>query len=33
MRAIGTQVQADPGRVKGADLIEQVAVTSEPITR
>jgi len=26
-------IRADPGRVKGADLIERVAVTGEPVTR
>jgi len=33
METISTQVQAEPGRVKGADLIERVAVTGEPATR
>jgi MGT family glycosyltransferase len=33
MRGIAAEVQADPGRVKGADLIERVAVTGEPVTR
>jgi len=33
MRGIAAGVQADPGRVKGADLIEQVALTGEPVTR
>jgi MGT family glycosyltransferase len=33
MRGIATEVQADPGRVRGADLIERVAVTGEPATR
>ena len=32
MKAISAQVQAEPGRVKGADLIERVAVTGEPAT-
>jgi UDP:flavonoid glycosyltransferase YjiC (YdhE family) len=26
-------IRADPGRVNGADLIERVAVTGEPVTR
>ncbi|MGZ8618445.1 MAG: glycosyltransferase [Actinomycetota bacterium] len=33
MTTIATQVQDEPGRVKGADLIERVAVTGEPATR
>ena len=33
MTTIATQVQGEPGRVKGADLIERVAVTGEPATR
>ncbi len=32
MKAISAQVQAEPGRVKGADLIERVAVKGEPAT-
>ncbi len=31
MKTIAAQVQADPGRIKGADLIERVAVTGEPV--
>ena len=33
MRGIAAEVQAEAGRVKGADLIEQVAATAEPVTR
>jgi MGT family glycosyltransferase len=33
MRTISAAVQADAGRVKGADLIERVAVTGEPAAR
>ena len=33
MEAISKQVQAEPGRVEGADLIEHVAVTGEPASR
>ena len=32
MQAISAEIQADPGRVKGADLIERVAITGEPAT-
>jgi MGT family glycosyltransferase len=32
MKAISAEVQGEPGRVKGADLIERVAVTGEPAT-
>jgi MGT family glycosyltransferase len=32
MHAISATVQAEPGRVKGADLIERVAITGEPAT-
>ncbi len=32
MKTISADVQADPGRVKGADLIERVAITGEPAT-
>ncbi len=32
MATIATAVQAEPGRVKGADLIERVARTGEPVT-
>jgi MGT family glycosyltransferase len=31
MQAISAAVQADPGRVRGADLIERVARTGEPV--
>jgi MGT family glycosyltransferase len=33
MGSISAAVQAEPGRVKGADLIERVAITGEPATR
>jgi UDP:flavonoid glycosyltransferase YjiC (YdhE family) len=33
MRAIAERIQASPGRLKGADLIEQVLQTGEPATR
>jgi MGT family glycosyltransferase len=33
MRAIAAEVQADPGRVRSADVIERVAVTGESVTR
>jgi MGT family glycosyltransferase len=33
MASIAADVQAEPGRVKGADLIERVAMTGEPVTR
>ena len=33
MATIAAAVRAEPGRVKGADLIERVAVTGEPVTR
>jgi UDP:flavonoid glycosyltransferase YjiC (YdhE family) len=32
MRSIAEDVQADPGRVKGADLLERLAMTGEPVT-
>jgi MGT family glycosyltransferase len=32
MRANAAAVQADPGRVRGADLLERLAVTGEPVT-
>jgi len=33
MQQIATLIQADPGRVRGADLIERVAATGEPVAR
>jgi MGT family glycosyltransferase len=33
MRTIATEVRADPGHVRAADVIEQVAVSEEPVTR
>jgi len=33
MREISVAVQADPGHVRAASLIEQLAVTGEPVTR
>jgi MGT family glycosyltransferase len=33
MRTIAAGVRADPGDVRAADVIEQVAVTGEPVTR
>ena len=33
MRTISAEVQADPGHVKAAMLIERVAMTGEPVTR
>lgn len=32
MHAISAAVHVEPGRVNGADLIERVAVTGEPVT-
>ncbi len=32
MRANAEAIRADPGRIRGADLIEQVAETGEPVT-
>ncbi len=32
MRSIAEDVQADPGRVKGADLLERLATTGAPVT-
>jgi UDP:flavonoid glycosyltransferase YjiC (YdhE family) len=32
MGAISSAVRADPGHVRGADLIERLAVTGEPVT-
>ena len=32
VKTIGAQIRSEPGRVKGADLIERVAVTGEPVT-
>jgi MGT family glycosyltransferase len=32
MRTDAAAIRADPGRVKGADLIERLAVTGEPVT-
>ena len=33
MRQIAADVRADPGHVRGAGLIEQVATTGDPVTR
>ena len=33
MRAGAIEIQANPGRVKGADLLERLAITGEPVTR
>ncbi len=33
MRGIAAELQANPGTVRAADLIERVAVTKEPVTR
>jgi UDP:flavonoid glycosyltransferase YjiC (YdhE family) len=33
MRDISAAVQADPGHVRAAKLIERLAVTGEPVTR
>jgi MGT family glycosyltransferase len=33
MKDISATVQADPGHVKGAELIERLALTGEPVTR
>jgi UDP:flavonoid glycosyltransferase YjiC (YdhE family) len=32
MREISAAVRADPGHVRGADLIERLAMTGEPVT-
>jgi UDP:flavonoid glycosyltransferase YjiC (YdhE family) len=32
MKAIAAEVQAKPGHIRGADLIEQLAKTGEPVT-
>ncbi|GIU98175.1 MAG: hypothetical protein KatS3mg013_1978 [Actinomycetota bacterium] len=32
MRAEAKVIQEDPGRVKGADLLERLATTKEPVT-
>jgi MGT family glycosyltransferase len=32
MKSIAAEVQADPGRIRGADLIERVATAGEPVT-
>jgi UDP:flavonoid glycosyltransferase YjiC (YdhE family) len=32
MRNAATRIQADPGRVKAADLLERLATTGEPVT-
>jgi hypothetical protein len=33
MRRIAAAVRADPGHVRGAGLIERVAMTGDPVTR
>ena len=33
MRNGATRIQAEPGRVKAADLLERLATTGEPVTR
>jgi UDP:flavonoid glycosyltransferase YjiC (YdhE family) len=33
MKDIAATVQADPGHVRGAELIEQLALSGEPVTR
>ena len=32
MKANAAEVQAEPGNVKGADLIERLALTGEPVS-